>query len=111
MPQDVYVRFANGLGEGQQLNITVYYQMNGSNTVYQKHISLNGPGYEVVHLNYIQKVVKGGLTANVGLNSSAFDGQPDAAYFTTRMSDASDGRHYRLEWESGGVSREKWYYQ
>ncbi|KAF4426138.1 hypothetical protein F53441_14143 [Fusarium austroafricanum] len=111
MPQDVYVRFANGLGDGQQLNITVYYQMNGSDTNYQKNISINGPGYEVVELNFIQKVVWGNLTATPNLYSSAFDGQPDAAYFITEASDHSGGRTYILEWKSGGVSRETWLYQ
>jgi hypothetical protein len=74
-------------------------------------IVLEGPNYYNLELNYIDKVVLGSTLAYIELSSTAFDSQPKAAYFTTLTSGhPSSSPEYKMEWKSGGVFREEWYY-
>ncbi|KID95674.1 hypothetical protein MAJ_08390, partial [Metarhizium majus ARSEF 297] len=103
---NVFVYFANGLGQNKTLKATVHYMMQHDDHPYQKEVSIDGPGHVSIHLNYISKVVMGDETAMVELASGAFDGQPSTAYFTTLKSGHSPGGpEYTLEWRSGGTFR------
>jgi hypothetical protein len=114
--KNVYVYFANGLGSGNTLKVTLYYMMQEDPVEYTKSINFTGPGHVSVHLNYIDKLVmkvgENSITAAIGISSDAFDGQPKTAYFTTMVYDhPSFGRKYKVEWRSDGKLRGLWDYK
>lgn len=113
MGHDCNVRFANGMGEHSSLDITVSYKTSSTGDEIQtKDIHIDGANYHNLTFNYLESVYsKGKGTAHVRLDTNAFDGQPDAAYFTTRWGYAGDWGHHYLEWASGGKSRDGWQFE
>lgn len=101
------------MGEHSSLDITVSYKTSSTGAKIQtKDIHIDGANYHNLTFNYLESVYsKGKGTAHVRLDSNAFDGQPAAAYFTTRSGYAGDWVHNYLEWASDGKSRDAWQYE